>query len=203
MITLYHAPRSRSSRFIWLLEELAASYTIRPVSIFRSMTGTGEPDPANLHPDKQVPAITDGEVLVTESVAIALYLTDAFPAAGIGPVVGDPLRGGYLSWLAWYAAALEPAMFASFGNELEAAPMKQRSYDMMIKRLEGALRAGPFLLGDAFSAADVLVSSAIAFGRGAFPESALLDAYAERCKGRPAALRSVTLDDAEGPQHAA
>lgn len=203
MITLYHAPQSRSSRFIWLLEELGASYTIRPVSIFRAMTGAGEPDPTNPHPDKLVPAIVHDDALVTESVAIALYLTDALPDAGIGPVVGDPLRGAYLSWLAWYSAALEPAMFASFGNELDAAPMKKRSYDMMVRRLEEALSAGPFLLGDRFSAADLLVSSAIAFGRRAFPESRLLDDYVERCRARPAAMRSVTLDDAHGLQRAA
>ncbi|WP_404713857.1 glutathione S-transferase N-terminal domain-containing protein [Sphingomonas sp. MMS24-J13] len=79
MITLYHAPRSRSSRIIWLLEELGVPYEIRPVSIFRPMTGEGEGDLANPHPDKRVPAIDhDGEI-VAELVAIVLYLSEAFP----------------------------------------------------------------------------------------------------------------------------
>lgn len=202
MITLYHAPQSRSSRIIWLLEELGQPYTIKPVTIFRPMTGTGEPDPANPHPDQQVPAIVDGETLVAESVAIVLYLTDAFPAAGLGLKLGDPRRGDYLTWLAWYAAAMEPAMFAAFGEEL-GNPMKKRGYDAVVRRIESALAKGPYMMGEAFTGADLPVSSALAFGRQAFPESATIDAYLERCKARPANARAMALDDAEGVQNAA
>ena len=203
MITLYHAPQSRSSRIIWLLEELGAPYQIRQVSIFRPMTGTGSPDPANPHPDKQVPALTDGAAVVAESIAIVLYLTDAFPQAGLGPVVGDPRRGDYLTWVAWYAAAMEPAMFASMGGELAQSPMKQRGYDAAVKRLTSALERGPWLLGDAFSAVDLLVGSALNFARQTFPPSEMIDAYVARCKARPAALRAVDLDEASGLQRAA
>jgi glutathione S-transferase len=203
MITLYHAPRSRSSRIIWLLEELAVPYRIHPVSIFRAMTGTGSGDRANPHPDKQVPAIEHDGILVAESVAIVLYLTDAFPQAGLGPVIGDPRRGDYLTWFAWYAAAMEPAMFAAMGGELAGAPLKQRNHDAVVKRLEDALARGPYLLGETFSGADLLVGSAINFARQAFPESAALDAYAARCKARPAALRAIDLDEASGLQRGA
>jgi len=203
MVTLYHAPQSRSSRMIWLLEEVGAPYTIRPVSIFRPMTGTGEPDAANPHPDKLVPALVDGDNLVAESIAIILYVTDANPAAGLGPLPGDPGRGDYLTWIGWYAAALEPAMFAHFGNELAGNPMKQRGYEQVVGRLETALAATPFLLGDDFTGADLLVSSALAFGRHAFPESAVLDAYIARCQARPAYQRAILLDDAAGIQQAA
>ncbi|MDR3507093.1 MAG: glutathione S-transferase family protein [Caulobacteraceae bacterium] len=203
MITLYHAPQSRSSRIVWLLEELGGPYEIRPVSIFRPMTGAGAPDPVNPHPDKQVPAIEHDGVLVAESVAIVLYLTDAFPEAGLGPIVGDPLRGAYLTWLAWYSAGMEPAMFASMGGELAGAPMKQRAYDAAVKRLEGALAKSLWLLGETFSGADLLVGSAINFARKAFPPSDLLDAYVARCKARPAALRALGLDEAQGVQRAA
>lgn len=202
MITLYHAPQSRSSRMIWLLEELGQPYTIQPVSIFRPMSGTGEPDPANPHPDKQVPAIVDGDTVIAESVAIILYLTDAFPAAGLGPLPGDPRRGDYLTWLVWYAAAMEPAMFAQFGDEL-GNPMKKRAYEAVVRRIEGALANGPYMMGDSFTGADLLVASALAFGRHAFPESAAIDAYLQRCKSRPANERAVKLDEAEGVQKAA
>src|SRR5580658_2482939 len=114
MITLYHCPRTRSSRIIWLLEELGAPYAIEPVSIFRPSEASGEPDPRNPHPDKRVPAIEHNGALVAESVAIVIYLTDAFPAARLGPVVGDPRRGDYLTWAGWYGAEMEPAMFAKF-----------------------------------------------------------------------------------------
>lgn len=200
MITLYHAPQSRSSRIIWLLEELGAPYDIRPVSIFRPMTGEGVPDPANPHPDKRVPAIVHDGAVVAESVAIVLYLTDAFPEAGLGPVVGDPQRGDYLTWLVWYAAELEPAMFASMMGELAASPQKKRNFETALRRLETALAKHPYVMGERFSGADFLVSSALAFARQAFPASAAIDAYIERCCGRPAALRGATLDNASGPQ---
>jgi len=199
MITLYHAPQSRSSRMIWLLEELAQPYEIRQVSIFRPMSGEGEGDPANPHPDKQVPALVHDGGLIAESAAIVLYLTDAFPAAGLGPAMGDPRRGPYLTWLAWYAAALEPAVGASFNGELDQ-PMKRRAYDAVIARLDAALSEGPYVMGEQFTGADILVSSAFNWARQAFPESAVFDAYAERCRTRPAALRAAAKDEAEGPQ---
>ena len=107
MLTLFHAPMSRSSRFIWLLEELGAPYEIHQVSIFRPMQGQGAPDVANPHPDKRVPALLDDGVLVTESQAIALYLADRFPKAGLAPRIGERERGPYLTWMAWYSACLE------------------------------------------------------------------------------------------------
>lgn len=202
MITLYHAPRSRSSRMIWLLEELGVPYEIRPVSIFRPMTGEGTGDAANPHPDKRVPALDhDGEI-VAESVAIVLYLSDAFPDAGLAPVIGAAGRGTHLTWTSWYAAELEPAMFASMSGELGASPQKQRNFDAAVARLNEALWDKPYVMGDRFSAADFLISTALAFARNAFPASAVLDAYIERCQARPAAVRALALDDAAGVQHA-
>ena len=200
MITLYHAPKSRSTRMLWLLEELSVPYEIRPVSIFRPVDGEGAPDPANPHPDKRVPAIVHEGMLVAESVAIVLYLTDCFPEAGLGAPVGAPQRGAYLTWLAWYAAELEPAMFAGMSGELTTSPMKQRSYDTAVARLETTLTDTPYLMGGRFSGADFLVSSALGFGRKAFPESAVLDAYIARCQNRPAGQRGLALDNASGPQ---
>lgn len=200
MITLYHAPQSRSSRMIWLLQELSVPYEIRPTSIFRPMTGEGSPDPANPHPDKRVPAIIHDGALVAESVAIALYLCDAFPDAKLAPPVGNRRRGEYLTWAAWYAAELEPAMFAAMGQELDGSPQKRRGYDAVVRRLESALAEGPYVMGEEFSGADFLISSALDFGRAVFPASEVLDAYIERCRTRPAAVRGLALDTASGPQ---
>jgi glutathione S-transferase len=202
MITLYHAPQSRSSRMIWLLEELQTPYRIQPVSIFRPMANVGAPDALNPHPDKQVPAIEHQGVVVTESIAITTYLTDAFPAAGVGPVVGDPQRGPYLEWLAWYAAALEPAVFAHFGGELDQ-PMKRRAYDAAVRRLETTLSQTPYLLGARFSAADVIVGSTLQWARQSMPESAVIDAYVARLGERPAQQRANERDGASGVQRAA
>ncbi len=204
MITLYHAPQSRSSRMIWLLEELGAPYEIRPVSIFRPMTGAGEPDPANPHPDKRVPAIVHDGVVVAESIAIVLYLTDAFPAAGLGPAVGDPGRGTYLTWLAWYAAEMEPDLMASLTGDGAGSPVRQRGHAAVIRRLDAALAAAsPYVLGERFSSVDLVLASALAFGRQAYPASAAIDAYVARCNARPAALRAVERDGASGVQRPA
>lgn len=203
MITLYHSPRSRSTRMLWLLEELGVPYEVRQVSIFRPMSGEGAPDPANAHPDKRVPAIVHDDELIAESVAIVLYLTDAFPAAGLGPTADKAGRGAYLTWLAWYAAEMERAMFAAMDGELSENPMKQRDYDTMLARLEGALAKDLYVMGDAFTGADLLISSAINFARQAFPESALLDAYVARCKARPAFQRGIALDETAGARETA
>ena len=203
MITLFHAPQSRSSRMIWLLEELGVPYEIRPVSIFHPMTGDGCADPVNPHPDKRVPAIRHDGVVVAESVAIVLYLLDAFPEAGLAPAQGDPRRGDYLTWMAWYVAELEPALFAAMAGELAGSPNKQRGYDMVVRRLRTALAQGPYVMGDAFTGADFLISSALAFGRQVFPADDALDAYIERCRTRPAAVRGLALDDRSGLQAAA
>ncbi len=200
MITLYHAPQSRSSRIVWLLEEIGVPYTIRPVSIFRPMTGEGVSDAANPHPDGRVPALVHGDALVTESVAIVLYLADAFPQAKLAPAITDSQRGAYLTWLAWYASELEPALFASLRNELTASPQKLRDHEAVVCRLEKALADAPYVMGDSFTGADLLIASALGFGRQAFPASAVLDAYVDRCKARPAATRGVALDGASGPQ---
>uniref|UniRef100_UPI00260AE349 glutathione S-transferase family protein n=1 Tax=uncultured Caulobacter sp. TaxID=158749 RepID=UPI00260AE349 len=154
MLTLFHAPRSRSTRFIWLLEELGAPYEIRKVDIFRSVSNTGARDPANPHPHGQVPALLDDGVLITESAAIALYLTDKFPEAGLGPVVGDPLRGPYLSWLAYYAGVLEPCVTNLWKQRQDDEDKTQ--YQAMDDRLRSTLEGSPWLLGDAFSAADIM-----------------------------------------------
>src|SRR5579864_1329749 len=113
MITLYHTPNTRSTRFIFLLEELGAPYEIKPVSLQRR-DGTGARDPANPHPHGKVPAIADENGIVFESAAIALYLTDKFPANSLGPRIDDPKRGAYLSWLAYYAGVMEPAWTSAF-----------------------------------------------------------------------------------------
>jgi glutathione S-transferase len=195
MLTLYHAPQSRSSRIVWLLEELGAPYEIRITDIPRP-DGTGAPDPANPHPDRKVPALLDDRALITESAAIVLYLTDKFPAAGIGPVVGDPLRGAYLTWLAYYAGVLEPVVtfeFAQLGNH----PALQRTFRGRAEtdaRVLDALRAGPYVLGERFSGVDILVASVGQFVRTMLPADAVVDAYLARAVARPALARAQAKD---------
>lgn len=195
MLTLYHAPRSRSSRFIWLLEELGAPYAIEYVNIPR-MDGTGASDPRNPHPDKKVPALVHDGVLVTESVAIALYLTDLCPAAGLGPKIGDPGRGPYLTWLAYYAGVIEPLMVAKLAGvgETDWATRSWNTVAAMERRLLDAMRAGAYVLGDRFSAVDVIITSMGLFARQLLPVDAIVDAYLARTTGRSALRRALAKD---------
>jgi glutathione S-transferase len=206
MLTLYHAPRSRSSRIIWLLEELGADYEIRTVSIRRRDPAAQSPDaamigardPANPHPHGKVPALVHDGALVFESAAIVLYLTDAFPERGLGPAIGDPRRGPYLSWLAYYPGVAEPSFTSAFfgfetaGSATGWAPVKD-----VMAHIEAALARGPYLLGDAFSGADILFGSTFAYFRGTplVPDSERLAAYVERLTSRPAYGRAAAKDD--------
>ncbi len=195
MLTLYHAPLSRSSRFVWLLEELGADYSIHITKIARR-DGSGSADPDNPHPDKKVPALVDGDVLVTESAAIVLYLTDKFPAAGIGPTFDDPKRGPYLSWLAYYAGVIEPVLSLEFAGLGDNPDLRRtfRDRDAMDRRILAALEHGPFLLGEQFSGADILVASMGQVERKMLPAGAVVDAYLERCSARPALARAMAKD---------
>ena len=194
MITLYHAPRSRSGRIIWLLEELGAPYEIVQVDIRRG-DGSGAPDPANPHPHKQVPAIVEDGELVTESIAIILYLTDKYPGAKLAPLPGEPHRGEYLTWLAYYAGVLEPMAQMKFAGLLDGRPDLQAQYDRMTLRLTEAFAKSPYLVGDRFTAADLLYVSTLQWLRSLLPEDKATDAYIARCSGRPAQDRSVARDE--------
>lgn len=197
MITLYHAPRSRSSRFIFLLEELGAPYEIHKVSIRRG-DGSGAADPANPHPHGKVPAIRDGETLVFESAAVALYLTDKFPANRIGPLPGDSRRGAYLTWLAYYAGEMEPAWVSKFmkvipprGTAGWVAP------EEIMPFVNATLEKGPYLLGEEFSAADILVGTTFKLFMGSpmLEKTPLLEAYVQRVTDRPAYARATARDN--------
>lgn len=194
MLTLFHAAQSRSSRIVWLLEEIGAHYDIRHVDIFRGLTGTGSRDAANPHPDGKVPALLDGDALVTESAAVALYLTDLFPEAGLGAAVGSPERAAYVTWLAWAAGEMEPAYWSKISGQTAGDPVAQARYDAVIARLFGALERGPYLMGERFTAVDVMVGSALSWGREYSPESPQLDAYLARIMDRPANAAATAKD---------
>jgi glutathione S-transferase len=193
MLKLYHSPQSRSSRIIWLLEELGEPYEIEYVSIRRG-DGTGGPDPRNPHPEGKVPTLEHDGRLVSESAAICLYLTDAFPAAGLGPAAGDPARGDYLTWLFFYAGEVEPALINKWTGRTDSEEHARRGYEQMARRFEGALARGPYMLGERFSAADVLYGSVVQWGAQMLPKRDAFDAYLARLQDRPAMARAQARD---------
>lgn len=195
MLTLYHAPQSRSSRIVWLLEELGADYVLKITSIPRR-DGSGTADAANPHPDKKVPTVVDDGVVITESAAIVLYLTDKFPAAEIGPRIGDAKRGPYLSWLAYYAGVIEPVVNLEMAGLGDNAMLQRafRDRGAMDRNLLAAFETGPYLLGEQFSGADILIASMGQFARTMLPSGAVVDSYLQRCNARPALARALAKD---------
>jgi glutathione S-transferase len=196
MITLFHRPKTRSSRIIFLLEELEAPYQIKLVTT-RSRDGTGAVDPANPHPHGKVPAISDDGAIVFESPAIALYLTDKFPKNRLGPLVGEPGRAAYLSWLCYYTGVLEPAFMSKVMQvEVPRGTAGWVPVEEAMPAIISALSPGPYLLGDQFSAADVLYGTMFAMlgPSPMMPKSTVIDDYVQRIVARPALGRAQARD---------
>jgi glutathione S-transferase len=197
-ITFYHSPNTRSSIVLLLLEELGASYELNVLN----MKAGEQRGPAYLgiNPMGKVPAIVHHGQLITEQVALFIYLPDLFPEAGLAPALSDPLRGPYLRWLAFYGSCFEPAV-VDRGLKREAGPLAMvpyGDYDTMLATLVGQLAKGPYLLGERFTAADILWGSALTWTTmfKLVPELPEIKAYLDRLRARPAVAR-VQAKDAE------
>lgn len=193
MLTFYHAPETRSGRTMWLLEESGLPFETRYVTI-QHMDGRGGLDPANVHPDGKVPAIVHDGAVIPESYAIAIYVSDLAPQSGLGAPQGSPERGPFLAWLLWLATELEPTIFTRLYSGAEGNPQAQKSYEQVVRRLETALANGPYLMGERFTAVDVMAGATVAWARHAFPESPAIDAWLARIADRPAALAARAKD---------
>lgn len=195
-ITVFHAPQTRSSGVVNLLEELGAPYRIQAINL-----KAGEqrrPEYLKVNPMGKVPAILHGDQLVTEQVAIGLYLADLFPAAGLAPAIGDALRGPYLRWYVFYAACFEPAM-VDRALKREAGSQGMLPYgdaDTTVGTVVEQLSAGPWMLGSRFTAMDVLWGSALTWmtGFGLVEAVPPIKAYVERWTARPSVARVARID---------
>ena len=197
-LTLFHSPNTRSTGALLLLEELGAPYELHVLN----MKAGEQRQPAYLavNPMGKVPALLDGDALITEQVAIYIYLADRFPQAGLAPALNEPLRGPYLRWLAFYGACFEPAVVDRAMQREPGRPAMcpYGDFDTMLRTLVTQLAHGPWLLGDRFTAADVLWGTALAWTTGfkLVPELPEIVAYRDRVNARPAVAR-VKAKDAE------
>jgi glutathione S-transferase len=187
MLTLVHAPMSRSEVMRVILEELGADYDLREVTVFRR-DGSGGEDANNPHPHKQVPALIHNEVVIWEQSAIAIYLSELYPHSPLVRAPGHPERGPFLSWISWYAATFEPAVIAKFDGVLDSIPGKKLMYQRVCALLEKQLSEHDYLMGDAPTIPDFFLAGAMNFVRDLLPESDSLDVYAARMD-RPIARR--------------
>ena len=199
-LVFYTNPMSRGRIARWMLEEIDQPYRTVVLDYGTTMKAA---DYLAINPMGKVPAVTHRGVTVTECAAVCTYLADAFPAAGLAPALDDPARGPYLRWMFFGAGPLEAAVTARSLGLLappdKAAMAGYGSFDQVVEALETAVAgAGPWLLGDRFSALDVYLGSQIGWGLQfrSLPERDAFKAYAGRLFQRPAAVRARELDDA-------
>jgi glutathione S-transferase len=197
-LTFFHCPQTRSTGVYTLLEELGAPFDMHVVSL--RAQDNRKPEYLAVNPLGKVPAVRYGDAIVTEQVAIFIFLADLFPTAGLAPAIDDPLRGPYLRWLVYYAACFEPAI-VDHHLQRDAAPggmSPYRDYETVIQTIFDQLAKGPYLLGEKFSAADVLWGTALGWTTAfkLVPENEHVAAYVKRVGERPAAVKVAERDAA-------
>jgi glutathione S-transferase len=193
---IFWAPQTRSARVLWMLEEAGLDYERELIDI-RAEDRQNSDEFLAASPMGKVPALADGEVLMSESAAICLYLADRYCAGTLAPAVDDPSRGKFLYWLMYTPAVIEPSMAEKFsGAESNRGRNGWGDFDSMIETWEQGLGDNQWILGDEFTAADVMLGSSAVFLQifGMMPESPPLKAYAERCLARDA-YKKVNIKD--------
>ena len=202
MLTLFHAIPSRSSVAHWMLEEVGEPYDVHLLNL--QAGENREPAYLAVNPMGKVPALDHDGVVITESAAICTYLADAFPRAGLSVPVGDKRRGLYLKWLFFGPSCVEPAITdRAYPRKEEArqGTLGHGDYDTVIEVLAKGVAGGPYLLGEQFTAADVVIGSGLRWGMmfKLIPERPEFTAYVGRLNERPALKRAQEKDAAASP----
>lgn len=198
-LVLYTNPMSRGRIARWMLEELGRPYRTELLEFKASMKA---PEYLAINPMGKVPAIRHGDTVVTEAAAICAYLADVFPDAGLAPAHGDHSRAAYYRWMFFAAGPLEAAVTnKALGFEVPENRTVLAGYGCMadvLQALEYAVSQNEYIAGDKFTAADVYVGSGIGWGMmfGTLEKRPVIQAYFDRLKVRPAAVRANELDDA-------
>lgn len=195
MVQLYWSPRSRSFSGLWILEETGQPYERVLTDI--STGAQKKPDYLAINPMGKVPALKDGDATVAEAAAICAYVAERYPQAKLAPPVGDPRRAKYLQWLFFGPSCIEPALIQLFTKlEVPSSTAAWGDATQVFDVLDKALEKGPWLLGDHFTAADVVIGSGLNFAIRLFkmvPARPAFDRYLDACAARPAFQRATEL----------
>lgn len=195
-VVLYHHPFSRAANVLWMLEEVGIEHTVRFVDI---MAGAQKaPDVVALNPMGKLPILTDGDLVVTESAAIGLYLADRYAYERLAPRIDDPARGTYLRWSLFAPSVIEPGSMAkAAGWSYREGQAGWGSYTAILASMESAIADRPFILGGTFSMADVIFGGTLRYMlrfQLVEPRSAFTS-YVERLNARPALQRADARND--------
>ncbi|MFO1273509.1 MAG: glutathione S-transferase family protein [Rubrivivax sp.] len=192
-LTFFTNPQSRGRIAHWMMEEVGEPYDTVWLDYGSTMKA---PEYLAVNPMGKVPALRDGDTVVTESAAICGYLADRFPAKGLAPAVGSTARAAYFRWMFFTAGPLEMATTAKALGwavpEGRSVMVGFGSYERTMDALATALRPGLFVCGEQFSAADVVLGSALAWGlmfgtvekRPRLPNTSRGCSSGRRCSGR-------------------
>ncbi|MCA9562555.1 MAG: glutathione S-transferase family protein, partial [Myxococcales bacterium] len=197
-LTLYYAPRTRSFTALWLLEELGVDYELMSVDLAAGVHKS--PEYLALNPMGKVPLVVDRGRPVSELGAIAIYLADLYPQSGLCPSLDDPQRPAYLRWIFFASAIIEPAYAQKFFKwEIKPSQAAWGSFDQMLSVLNQGVPESGYLLGEHFSAADVVVGAGARFGLmfGALPKEGAIANYVARLTERDAFKRASEIEARE------
>lgn len=201
-IVLYHHPYSRAANVLWMLEELGQPYELKYVDIMKG--GHKSPEIVALNPMGKLPVLVDGDAVVTESAAIALYLADRYSLGKLAPAADDPARATYLRWSFFAPSVVEPGAMAKMNNwTFKASQAGWGDYEAMIASMDSAIAGKEYVLGDRFSMADVVFGGTVRYMirfKMIEPTPALAD-YAKRLSERPAAKRADEKNQVIAKEH--
>ena len=196
-LTLHYHPYSRAAGTLWPLEEAGQPYELKIVDILKGEQK--QPGLVAINPMGKLPTLVDGDLVLTEAAAIALYLADRYAPGRLAPALDDPRRGTYLRWSFFAPSVIEPAVMAKVsGWEVKEVAAGWGNYASMIATAKSALARGPFLLGEEFSMADVVFGGTLRFmiGFKQIEPDPVFTAYIERLEQRPALQRAEARNQA-------
>lgn len=196
-LTLHYHPYSRASGTLWALEEAGVPYELKVVDIMKG--AQKQPELLALNPMGKLPTLVDGDLVVTENAAIALYLADRYAAGRLAPALDDPRRGTYLRWSFFAPSVIEPAVMAKgAGWEVKEVAAGWGNHASMLAATESAIGQGPFLLGEQFSMADVVFGGLLRFliGFKQIEPTPVFTAYVDRLNARSAFQRAEARNQA-------
>ena len=192
-LTLYYYPRTRATRARWIIEEIGVKYDAVLVNLKEG--AQKEPDYLAIHPLGRVPALRHGDTVVYESLGICLYLADRFPDSRLAPELSAPDRAPYCQWMAYSMGTVEPGLLAIYRAKKQPDKLEeaQENFRQIVEVLDNAL-AGPFLLGENISAADIMNGSMMAWANSlsVVPQDSAVARWVQRLTDRPAYQRAVS-----------
>jgi glutathione S-transferase len=190
-ITLFHHPFTRAGGVVWTLEEVGEPYELKFVDIMKGEHKTGEV--LALNPMGKIPVLVDGDAVVTEAAAIALYLADRYASGRLAPPLDDPRRGTYLRWTLFAPSVIEPGSMAkAAGWPFKPGQAGWGDHEAMMNAIDSAVSGRQFLLGDMFSIADVVFGGTLRYMarfKMIAPSPAVAE-YIARLDARPALQRA-------------